>query len=353
MTAVSHPSGSTTCPARQRGTGLDGHDHSDPGQTPPSTPDLAHDPASRVSVVLLTYNRVDEVMRSLDALRTLCRHSPVIVVDNGSSDGTAERIAQQYPEVTLVALPDNRGAAGRNAGVARVTTDYVAFCDDDTWWGPGSLAKAAELLDAHPHVAILSSRIVVGPEEKEDDTCRLMAVSPLPADGLPGPALIGYMAGASVHRVCAFREVGGYCPRLFIGGEEELVALDLLSAGWSIAYAPMLRVHHHPSVWRDGPRRLRLLARNAAWVALMRLPLRAALRRMLRAVRVMAREKVLWRGLADMLRGLPWALRQRRPVPQRVLGMLDCVARSESAAIAPGALPVEAPAAAGKAQVSR
>ncbi|SDV49127.1 glycosyltransferase family 2 protein [Chitinasiproducens palmae] len=285
--------------------------------------------AARISVVVLTYNRLHEVQQTVARLKALHPAVPLIVVDNGSSDGTAKQLQRLHPDITVVALPENLGAAGRNAGVARVTTDYVAFCDDDTWWAAGSLETAANLLDAHREIAVLSSAIAVGASEAEDETCRLMSASPLAAEGMPGPLLIGYMAGASVFRVCAFREVGGYTDRLFIGGEEELVALDLLEAGWSIVYAPMLLVHHHPSAWRDAPRRMRLLARNAVWVAAMRLPFGTALRRLARALRVMARERVLWRGLRDLFAGLPWALRQRRRVSRRVQSMLDRVAASE------------------------
>jgi glycosyltransferase involved in cell wall biosynthesis len=68
-----------------------------------------------------------------------------VAVDNGSDDGTAARVRTCHPEVDLAALPVNRGAAGRNVGIARVNRPYVAFCDDHTWWEPvrcrpGSLA---------------------------------------------------------------------------------------------------------------------------------------------------------------------------------------------------------------------
>jgi hypothetical protein len=72
---------------------------------------------------------------------------------------------------------------------------------------PPSATGAAPLFVVSPHLA-----------------CLRMSASPLPREGLPGPALVGYMAGACVFRASVFREVGGYEPRLFIGGEEELVA---------------------------------------------------------------------------------------------------------------------------------
>ncbi|WP_244817229.1 glycosyltransferase family 2 protein [Caballeronia sp. Lep1P3] len=285
----------------------------------------AHDDAARVSVVVLTFNRADQVLDTLARLAALPDRIDIVVVDNASSDDTAERIRQAFPFVELVIAPANMGAAGRNLGVARVRTEYVAFCDDDTWWDAGSLTRAADILDAAPRVAVLSARVVVGERGEPDETCERMRASPLGASGLPGPALIGYMAGASVFRTSVFRKMGGYEPRLFIGGEESLLALDMLDHGHALVYADELVLHHHPSPIRDSALRRRLLARNAAWVAWLRLPLREALHATVQAFAVMRREGMLWRDAVEMLRGLPWALAHRRIVSSHVRTMRSIV----------------------------
>jgi GT2 family glycosyltransferase len=272
----------------------------------------------RISVVVLTHNRVSELLRTLERLDRLPEAPAVIVVDNASADGTAGAVARIFPRVRLLTRPANEGAAGRNAGVACVATPYVAFCDDDTWWAPGSLARAVEWMDACPRLAAISARVLVGPSERLDPTCALMAKSPLPGAGLPGPALAGFMAGACVMRVQAFREVGGYEPRLLIGAEESLMSLDLLARGWQLAYGPDLVCHHHPSASRDAPRRRWLLARNRLWVAWLRLPARMAWRETFDVLREAAREGIAWQALVAALAGLPWALRQRRVVPPAV-----------------------------------
>src|SRR5438093_3395665 len=99
-----------------------------------------------------------------------------------------------FPRHEIIVLSRNLGAAGRNAGVHAVTTPYVAFCDDDTWWAPGSLARAAVLLDAYPRIAVLSARVLVGPDQREDPACAAMAASPLPSVGLPGRSILGFLA---------------------------------------------------------------------------------------------------------------------------------------------------------------
>lgn len=276
------------------------------------------EPDPRVSVVVLTHQRIGELLRTLHRLCTLPEQPRLIVVDNDSSDDTAERVAREFPQVQLVRCPRNLGAAGRNAGVELVRTPYVAFCDDDTWWAPGALRHAADVLDAHPRLGALAARVLVGPDEREDPTCRFMAHSPLQAPGLPGPALIGFMAGAVVMRTQAFRAVGGYERRLLIGGEERLMGLDLLSAGWQMAYVPRLTVHHHPSPARDARARQVLHGRNTLWIAWLRLPgdsLRHETRRVLRDA---AAAGTLWATLGRAVLGLPWVLWHRRVLPPHV-----------------------------------
>jgi GT2 family glycosyltransferase len=180
-----------------------------------------------------------------------------------------------------------------------VATEYVAFCDDDTWWQENSLSRAAAVLDGSPEVAVLCARV------------------------------LGFLACASVFRTEVFRRVGGYEPKLFIGGEEELIALDVLASGLAIVYAEELVVHHYPSALRDSALRRHLLARNAAWVAWLRLPLCEASRATLRALLVMLRERTLLRGALTMFAALPWALAQRRVIPPRVQRMRAIVLEGE------------------------
>src|SRR5206468_925126 len=152
---------------------------------------------------------------------------------------------------------------------------YVALCDDDTRWEPGSLRRAADLFDQYPRLAVLTGRVLVGPGHRLDPTCELMAASPVrPRVALPGPALLGFLAGASMVRRSAFLQAGGFERRFFIGGEEELLTLDLLSAGWELAYVDDVVVHHEPSqAGRDTSGRRRVSIRNHLWVAWLRYPL--------------------------------------------------------------------------------
>ena len=221
---------------------------------------------SRIGIVVITHKRRAEALDAVARLTALPEQPPVVLVDNGSADGTANAVRQKFPQVEVVALTRNEGAAGRNLGVERLHTPYVAFCDDDTWWEPGSLTEAADVFDAHPRLGVVNARIVVEPGGRDDPIVAELRDSPVPGpDWLPGPALGSFLAGASVVRRQAFEAVGGFSSRLWLGGEEELLATDLLSAGWELCYLERLVVHHAASPARDATRRRRDGLRNTLW----------------------------------------------------------------------------------------
>jgi len=208
------------------------------------------------------------------------------------------------------------GAAGRNVGVRRTDRPYVALCDDDIWWEPGSLRRAADLLEAHPRLAVVCARLLVGAQERTDPISAVMAESPLRRSvGQPGVPLLGFLAGASTVRREAFLAVGGFEPRLFLGAEEALLAIDLSCAGWMLAYVDDVIVHHAPSPTRDRAARRRLLERNHLWIAWLRRPLRRALATTLCSTRRATHDPCVRAALLEAARGLPWVLGRRRVVP--------------------------------------
>jgi GT2 family glycosyltransferase len=263
------------------------------------------------------------MLRSLAKLCALPDQVPVILIDNGSNDGSEEAVKRRFPGVQVIRAAHNLGAAARNLGVREAKTSYVALCDDDTWWQPGSLTRGVNLLDAYPTVAVLTARLLNGPEEIEDPICRLLQASPLTShEPLPGKPLLGFLAGASVVRRNAFLDAGGFDHRFFIGGEEELLALELAVRGWQLCYVPELVVHHYPSPWRDRPRRDYHLLRNRLWVSWLRRPAKSALAKTFSSLRALPRDAAGARALVGAVAGLPWILRERRVVPAEVEAQL-------------------------------
>ncbi len=276
-----------------------------PNQRPrPSSPD--------VTVVVASQNR------RTDLLATLPRHeAPVVLVDNASTDGTVEAVRAAHPQVTVLPLDRNHGAHGRTLGVARAGTPFVAFADDDSWWAPGDLARAVAIMRAHPRLAVLNARILVGPEERLDPVCEEMAGSPLgTAPHLPGPSLLGFVACAALVRTEAFEAVGGFDDVVRFPGEEERLALDLVAAGWELTYVDSVTVHHHPSPRRSEPgRRQAGIWRSRLLTAVMRRPAPDIVRVLAGAARV-GRPGV--EGVLRAVPDLPAAVLRRRPVPPGV-----------------------------------
>lgn len=267
-----------------------------------------------VGVVIATRNRQDSLRRTLRELLALPERPPIVVVDNGSADATpaVARAAGAH----VIELHRNLGPAARTVGARAFETEAVAFADDDSWWAPGALDQAAALLAEHPRLALIAARILVGDEHRLDSTCAEMARSPLPgARGLPGKPVLGFIACGAVVRRAAYLEVGGFEPRFGVGGEEQLLALDLAAAGWQLAYVPEIVAHHHPSSVAGGrEHRPASEIRNTLWSMWLRRAPATAVAKTIEVSLQSVREGQT-RAVVEALSALPWALRRRRRLP--------------------------------------
>ncbi|MGH8903522.1 MAG: glycosyltransferase family 2 protein [Egibacteraceae bacterium] len=264
----------------------------------------------------MTRDRLASLRVTLERLAALPERPPVVVVDNASRDGTFAAVQADHPDVAVVALPENRGAAARTVGARQVGVPYIAFSDDDSWWAPGALSRAAALFDAHPRLGLIAARILVGAEERLDPACTVMAASSLECEpDLPGPPVLGFVACGAVVRRDAFMAAGGFHRQFVVGGEEQLLAIDLAVAGWGLAYVDTVVAHHHPSPVRDPAARRRHVTRNDLWTSWLRRPAPSAGRQTLIALRAAARDPAARAGLLEALQGVGWVVRERRVVP--------------------------------------
>ncbi|HEU4656212.1 MAG TPA: glycosyltransferase [Capillimicrobium sp.] len=288
---------------------------------------MLHHPDPRVAVVIIVRDGRARLERTLERLTALPERPPVIVVDNASSDGTVAAVRSRFPEIRVIELGENRGAAGRNAGVAAAEAPYVAFAEDDSWYEPGALRAAADVLDAHPAIALVNAHVEVGEERRPDPLHDDMVGTPLPDDGrLPGHRILSFLEGVSIVRREAFLSVGGFDPRLGVGGPEEHLAADLLAAGWQLRYVPAVRARHVPQHGTPPERVRRLGLRNALWFAWTRRPAPVALRWTVHLLRDSPRSWATAGGLLDALRWLPRLPLERRPLPpavERDMALLD------------------------------
>jgi GT2 family glycosyltransferase len=267
------------------------------------------------TVVMITLNRRASALRAVAALRALPERPPVVVVDNGSDDGSAEAL-ETVDGVRVIRAGRNLGASGRTVGVEAAATPFVAFADDDSAWAPGALARAEGYLARHPRLALLTARTLVGPERRDDPINALLAAAPAGVEpDLPGPTVVGFLACAAVVRRTAYLQVGGFHPRYGVGGEEHLLALDLLAAGWGSCYLADVLAYHDPEPHPTRAGRSARQLRNDLWTTWLRRRPAVALRATLAVLRRTGTDAGARRALLQAVAGSPWIVRERRPLP--------------------------------------
>jgi glycosyltransferase involved in cell wall biosynthesis len=116
-----------------------------------------------VSVIIPTYNRKTYVQEAINsALEQTYPHKEIIVVDDGSTDGTGPLLKSKYGDYIQYYYQNNRGeAAARNKGVLRSKGNYIAFLDSDDVWMPAKLEKQIDLLEIRPEFGLVSCHVLV------------------------------------------------------------------------------------------------------------------------------------------------------------------------------------------------
>lgn len=112
----------------------------------------------RVSVIIPAYNAAGFVCRAVDSvLAQTCQDLELLVVDDGSTDGTRSVLATYGERLRVLPQANGGPAAARNNGLSAATGDYVAFLDADDWWEADKLAAQVTLLDSHPELGFCST----------------------------------------------------------------------------------------------------------------------------------------------------------------------------------------------------
>jgi N-acetylglucosaminyl-diphospho-decaprenol L-rhamnosyltransferase len=108
------------------------------------------------SVVVVTYNALPWIEKSIESVQD----EEVVVVDNGSTDGTVDVVRELFPQARLIARENLGLASGWNAGLAVVTGRYFMLLNADAWLTDGSLARLVEFADAHPDAAVVGPKLL-------------------------------------------------------------------------------------------------------------------------------------------------------------------------------------------------
>lgn len=301
---------------------------------------------ANVTVVVVTWQGGALLPACLESLRRQTAPHAVLVVDNGSTDGTEQLLAERFPEVTVVQTGANLGfAGGAQAGLDAVRTPYVALLNNDAVAEPGWLAALVGAADAHPDAAAVTSRMLLQDTDPPllNNTGVVLTDTDYGADRdlragagtrTEADSVFGFSGGAALLRLDAVRAVGGLPTRFFLYYEDTDLSWRLRLAGWDIRYEPTAVVHHAHSATVDQTsdrfaffnerNRLLMLTRCAPAARVVRallrfllttgsLAVKRALRRSVPAAPVFAPALRL-RVLGSYARALPWALRTRRGI---------------------------------------
>jgi GT2 family glycosyltransferase/glycosyltransferase involved in cell wall biosynthesis len=233
-----------------------------------------------VSVVLVNYRGAEDTIVCLQAFEQVdwpADRLELIVMDNDSGDGSAERIRAAVPHARVIETGANLGfAGGCNAGVEAATGEWVAFLNNDARPGTDWISAAVAAMEADPTVGAVASKVLDWEGQLVDYVDGSLTwygagykrEAEKPDDGsydVPKDVLFG--TGASMFMPTAlFREVGGFDERFFMFYEDVDLGWRLNLLGYRVRYVPgSVAYHkHHVTMKKFGNfRETYLLERNA------------------------------------------------------------------------------------------
>jgi GT2 family glycosyltransferase len=218
----------------------------------------------QASVVIVTRNRREDAVRAVASAVAQHGEVEVIVVDDASTDGTAEEISGRFPQARVVPSPSQQGyLRQRNAaaGIARGRV-IVSIDDDAAFESPSTVMQTIADFD-HPRIGAVAIPYV---DPRED---RVHQQAP-PGDEIYVSAV--FIGTAYAVRRDLFLTLGGFRPSLDAYWEEADFAIRLLAAGFVIRLGRADPLKHHESSSRDFARREYLSRRNGLLVAGLTVP---------------------------------------------------------------------------------
>jgi GT2 family glycosyltransferase len=226
------------------------------GTRPTSTPDI--------TIVLVCWNNrayLGPCLDSIDDART--RHSfEIVVVDNGSTDGSQALLRDRFPEVRVIQNDTNVGLGqASNQGIQQTNSRYVLLLNNDTLVKPGAFDALADFLDSHAKAGAVGGRVLN--EDGTVQSCyndfptlaeefliatrigeRIRLGYPAHVD-VDEPRRVGWISSACVMlRRAALDEVGMLDESYFIYGDEADLQYRLFKAGWATYYIPTTTIVH-------------------------------------------------------------------------------------------------------------
>jgi len=195
----------------------------------------------------------------------------IILIDNGSTDGSVAYVREHFPDVEVIALSENRGfAGGNNVGIRAAHSEYIALLNNDAQPEPHWLEALVHALEAHPEVGFCASKMLGADDPRVIDTAGDVFYDygvggKRGMDQLDGPEfsqteyVFGACAGAAIYRRTMLEDIGLFDEDFFLYGEDIDLSFRAQLRGYKCLFVPQARVYHevaatagrgsHPSVY--------------------------------------------------------------------------------------------------------
>lgn len=219
---------------------------------------MVHTSTDSVAVVVPNWNGKNELKDCLDSLLHQTQTAEIIVVDNGSTDGSVECIETDYPSVTLLKEPKNRGfAGGVNMGIRYALEKnmrYIALFNNDAIAEKMWLEKLLKTLEKNQKIGIATSKLVSSDKTHIDTTGEAYTLWGLPFPRGRGEKTLdaydeetnvfGATGGASLYRASLFEDIGLFDEKFFAYYEDIDISFRAQLRGWQIQYEPSAIAYH-------------------------------------------------------------------------------------------------------------